>query len=65
MKSRILLTILGLTMHAPPAMMRLIWVYHNDTNNMFSGLGVVAASRILSGTTVMFYQGKVVSKETV
>ena len=52
-------------MFAPPALIRLIWVIHNDTNNMFTGLGVAAASRIRQGTTLMFHHGRVVSKEMV
>ena len=47
------------------ATLRLDWVFHNDTNNTFSGLGVFTASRIPSGTKVMHWQGEVVSKVTV
>ena len=45
--------------------MRLNWVFHDHEDNTFTGLGVFAASVIPSGTRVMCYYGKVVSKETV
>ena len=47
------------------ATMRLDWVFHDHEDNAFTGLGVFAASRIPSGTRVMHYCGKVVSKEMV
>ena len=47
------------------ARMKLGWVFNNDENNIFNGLGVFAASRIPSGTKVMCHHGKVVSKEMV
>ena len=47
------------------ATMRLDWVFHNDEDNAFNGLGVFTASMIPSGTRVMHCCGKVISKETV
>ena len=44
------------------ASMKLIWVFHNDVDNQFEGIGVAAASRIRKGTKVMCHHGKVVSK---
>ena len=47
------------------ATMRLIWVFHNDVDNQFEGLGVATASRISKGTRVMHYHGKIISKQIV
>ena len=44
------------------ATMKLIWVFHNDLDSPFEGLGVAAASRLLKGTMVMHCHGEVVSK---
>ena len=47
------------------ATMRLNWVFHNDEDNSFNGLGVFAASSVPSGTKVMHHHRKAVSKEMV